>query len=203
MKMITSVTLAMLLVVSSVGCQSRKTNAKPANVSDNSQLKQVPIEKWGVQSVSFPKTGEMEAPQTSEDKNKDVTWTTYEVAWKDVSRRSEILFSVRTWNVDWPKVADLSAELATPENLMAAENSRSLEQKNSGELEDASAMEVGGLKGNFFRGKQGDDKDRIMTGWYTYRYYQNHAQKINIVAIGPRSELPTYMQVIQSIAFQK
>ena len=34
-------------------------------------------------------------------------------------------------------------------------------------------------------------------------YYQNHAQKINIVAIGPRSELPTYMQVIQSIAFQK
>jgi hypothetical protein len=64
-------------------------------------------------------------------------------------------------------------------------------------------LEVGGIKGNFFRGAQGDDKDRIMTGRYTYRYYQNHAQKISVVGTGRRTELPEYTKVIQSITFQK
>ena len=204
MRIITPVTLALLLAVSSAACGSRNTDAetKPQTAIDINQLKLVPIEKWGVQSVSFP-SGEVDLPQTNDEKNNDVTWTTYELAWKDVSRRSEIVFSVRTWNVDWPKVTTLKPEVATPENLLSVENSMNLDQKKSGQLEDASVLEVGGIKGNFFRAPQAGDKDRIMAVWYTYRYYENHAQKINVVATGPRSELPTYMKVIQSITFQK
>ncbi len=113
-------------------------------------------------------------------------------------------FSITTWNVDFAKGLDLRPEAATPENLLAVEHSSNVRRKNSGEepIEEASALEVNGVKGNFFRAKYGENKSQIMMGWYTYRYYKNNAQKINITVICSKNDLQKSMQIIQSIKFQ-
>jgi hypothetical protein len=205
MRLITLLILALSITALAVG-QVQPTKTKPPAKTQRrangpaspARLKPVTIEKWGVRSISLPAV-EMEQPETTEDKNNDVSWTTYSLAWKGPARSSEGLFTVRTWNTDFPKVTGLSAAVATPEFLMSFEHSKDLSGKNSGEIEDASVMEVDGVKGNFFQGLQGGDKNRVMAGWSTYRYYQNHAQRISIVFTGPRTELGTYMTIMQSI----
>lgn len=168
--------------------------------------KTVPIEKWGFRSLILPEEL-IGKPETIESqKNKDVTWTTFSRSWRTPTEdytppAFEVDLSVTTWDVDFAKLTGLRPEIATPENLIEAENNASEKLKNKAEspIEEAGFLEIDRLRGGFYRSKFGEDKNRLMTGWQTYRYFKNKAQLINISIVCGRDDLPQAMKIINSL----
>jgi hypothetical protein len=167
------------------------------------------IGQWDILGFSIPQdlTGGIVRSNTST--NKDVMWTTTSRDWRHSAPiypdLLNVELSVTTWNADFKKVMpDLRPDLATPETLLFVDVMGDFNKKSEpgSFVKEAYFLEIGGVKGGFFRGEFPTQKDRFLAGWYTYRYFEGKAQRISLNVTGRKSELPKLMKIIQSLKFQ-
>jgi biopolymer transport protein ExbD len=169
------------------------------------EWKTVQIGKWSIESMSLPTELTKESESTESKKNKDVTWTDYSRSWekpsKNIKVRFDVNLSITTWDADFAKVLGRK-EFATPEDLLMHDHLANERAKtNEDQVEEASYLELNGVRGSFFRATYGEDKNQIMAGWHTYRYYEGKAQRIDISIVCARSELQKAMMIIKSLKF--
>lgn len=206
MKIIILLSLIVFCAVPAVEAQARKRVGRKTAKAVN--WKDVKLEKWGIQGLKIPETLADDSETVTPNKNVDVTWTNYEKSWAKTATNSpqskfELTLTVTDWDADFAKVTTLKPEVATPENLVAIDLTGDLRNKSSqdGRVEEADFYTVDGIKGTLTRAKVADN--RIWLIWQTYRYFNNKAQRISVLASCPRTELQTASKIIDSLKIQK
>jgi hypothetical protein len=177
--------------------------------SSSEVFRNVAVEKWDIVGLSIPQdlTGGTESFSTSSNKN--VEWVTYSRNWRHPAPVSpgllDVELTVTTWNTDFKNVVpDLRPELATPETLLYVDVRADAKKKDEPDslVKESSYMELGGVKGGFFRAEFPADQNRFMAGWYTYRYFEGKAQRISLTVTGSKTEQEKLIKIIQSLRFQ-
>ena len=152
-------------------------------------------------TLSLPPELSKESSSSEPTKNGDVTWTNYYYTWGKPSENPnlppyEAEVSITNWDKDFPP----EAHGLSPEAMLALDYSADERQKNNGTapIEELNYLEIDGVKGEFFRAGEGEDKNRIWLHWHTFRYHKDEAQRLVIKVSGERNNLEKLTAIIHS-----
>ena len=153
-------------------------------------------------TLSLPPELSKESSSSEPKKNGDVTWTNYYHNWSKPSENPalppyEADVSITNWDKDFPP----EAHWLSHEAMLASDYSADERQKNNGTapIEELNYLEVDGVKGEFFRVGEGENKNRVWLHWHTFRYHNDKAQRLVITVSGERSNLEKLTEVIRSV----
>lgn len=187
----------------------RRTKPSANRTEKSDQWKTVRIGKWGVASLTLPAHLAELKESSVPEKDKGVDWVYYYRIWQKPLKneddlRFDVNFFVTTWDADFAKVTGLSPEAATPENLLSRDHANDEMARAQGVppiIEEVHYLELDNVRGSFYRTEHMADRRLIRASWYTFRYHNNKAQKINIVITGARTGQAEIMRILSSIKF--
>jgi hypothetical protein len=204
MKTFLTILLISLLLSQCGGAkQAQKETAASSDAATNAIHKDwktvnVPIADL---TLSLPPELSKESSSSDPIKNGDVTWTNHYYTWAKPNDNSdsppyEAEVSLTNWDKDFPP----EARGLSPEAMLALDYSGDERQKNNGTapIEELSYLEIDGVKGEFFRAGEGEDKNRIWLHWHTFRYHKDKAQRLVIRVAGERNNLAKLTEIIHS-----
>jgi hypothetical protein len=157
-------------------------------------------------SLTMPTELSKESSSNEPNRNGDVTWTEYDYTWEKPREdrdlpRYEVNVSVTNWDNDFPA----NPVRLSPEAMLEMDYSADERYKNEGTapIEELSYLEIDGVKGEFFRAVDRDDKNRIWLSWHTFRHHRDKAQRLAIRVYGERSNLEKLTQIVRSAKLAK
>jgi len=198
-----------ILLISLLLSQCGGTKQDQRKTPGSSDVRTTGIQKdWKIVNVaiadltlSLPPELSKESSSNEPTRNGDVTWTSYDYTWEKPREdpdlpRNEVNVSVTNWDKGFPA----QARGLSPEAMLELDYAADERYKNDGTapIEDLSYLEIDGVKGEFFRAGDREDKDKIWLNWHTFRYHKDKGQKLAITVFGERSNLEKLTEIIRS-----
>lgn len=152
-------------------------------------------------TLALPPELSKESSSNEPNRNGEVTWTTYDYTWETPPENSDLRrYHVNVSVTNWDKGFPAEARGLSPEALVELDYSADERHKKEGTepIEELSYLEIDGMKGEFFRAGDHEDKNRVWLNWHTFRYHKDKAQRLAIRAFGQRSDLEKLTQIIHS-----
>jgi hypothetical protein len=207
-------TLIIFGVTTEITGQIRKTTAtksknaqktqRRAATADSDGRRVVLIQKWGLASVSVPKSLTEEPERIDIQIYNGIKSTSYSRNWKK-PREDGMLFYYTVNILVTTKDIAPGRNQPTPETLLRLEHEDNESEKTRRNVsaDEVGYLELDGLRGSFHRFQDGEPGNDVNLGWTVHRYYKKKMQKISVWMSGKSGDLPEMMSILHSVKFDR